>query len=110
VIGPYVPRTLGLNPTQLYESVSMLLLFAVLLFLYPLRQYDGQLLVVLMLVYAVHRYFNELLRHDTPTYFMGLTVSQEISILIFAAGVLLHLWRRRSRRTATAPQSVPQPA
>src|SRR5262249_11580801 len=56
VIGPYVPRTLGLNPTQVYESVSMFLLFWVLIFLYPLRRYDGQLLVVLMLVYAVHRY------------------------------------------------------
>jgi prolipoprotein diacylglyceryltransferase len=96
VIGPYVPRTIGLNPTQIYESISMLLLFTVLVFLYPVRRFDGQVLAVLMLGYAVHRYCNELLRHDTPTYFLGLTVSQEISILIFAGGVIIWLLRRHS--------------
>lgn len=90
----FVPRTIGLVPTQIYESISMTLIFAILIFLYPIRRYDGQVMVTLMLCYAVHRYFNELLRHDTPTYFLGLTVSQEISILIFSAGVLLGLWRR----------------
>jgi prolipoprotein diacylglyceryltransferase len=92
---PYIPRTLGLIPTQLYESISMAIIFVILIFLYPLRRYDGQVMVTLMLCYAVHRYFNESLRHDTPKYFLGLTVSQEISILIFSAGVLLGLYRRR---------------
>jgi prolipoprotein diacylglyceryltransferase len=91
----YVPRTLGLIPTQLYESISMLLIFVILIFLYPMRRYDGQVMVVLMLCYSVHRFFNESLRHDTPHYFLGLTVSQEISILIFSAGVLLGLYRRQ---------------
>src|SRR5439155_15690994 len=34
VIGPYIPRTIGLVPTQVYESISMLLLFGVLVCLY----------------------------------------------------------------------------
>jgi prolipoprotein diacylglyceryltransferase len=92
---PFIPRTLGLIPTQIYESISMSLIFAILIFLYPLRRYDGQVMVTLMLCYAVHRFFNESLRHDTPKYFLGLTVSQEISILIFSAGVLLGLYQRR---------------
>lgn len=104
VIGPYIPRTIGLNPTQIYESISMLLLFGVLVCLYPVRQFDGQVLAVLMLAYAVHRYCNELLRHDTPTYFLGLTVSQEISILIFAGGVIIWLLRRHS---PVAPRTDP---
>jgi prolipoprotein diacylglyceryltransferase len=123
-VGPFVPRTIGLVPTQLYESMTMLLIFLVLLALYPLRRYDGQLMVVLMLCYAVHRFFNETLRHDTPTYHidvfgahipLGLTISQWISIGIFTAGVLLHLWRRRhplrpaADRVAT-PDAIPQPA
>jgi prolipoprotein diacylglyceryltransferase len=116
---PYIPRTLGLVPTQLYETVSMALVFLVLIFLYPLRRFDGQLLVVLMLCYAVHRFFNETLRHDTPTYYvggvLGLTISQWISIGIFAAGAALGLWRRRDPlRPATAPpvgqEPVAQPA
>jgi phosphatidylglycerol:prolipoprotein diacylglycerol transferase len=94
VLPAYVPRTLGLIPTQIYESISMFLVFLVLLALYPLRKYDGQVMVVLMLCYAVHRFFNETLRHDTPTYWSGLTISQWISVGIFAAGIGLHLWRR----------------
>jgi hypothetical protein len=101
---PFTPRTIGLIPTQLYESVTMFLVFLVLLALYPVRLYDGQLMVVLMLCYAVHRFFNESLRNDTPTYFLdlfgahiplGLTISQWISVGIFTAGLALHLWRRR---------------
>jgi phosphatidylglycerol:prolipoprotein diacylglycerol transferase len=104
VLPPYIPRTVGLVPTQIYESISMFLVFLVLLALYPLRKYDGQVMVVLMLCYAVHRFFNETLRNDTPSYYidllgahipLGLTFSQWISILIFASGVALHLWRRR---------------
>ncbi|HEY1381295.1 MAG TPA: prolipoprotein diacylglyceryl transferase family protein [Gemmataceae bacterium] len=110
----YIPRTIGLIPTQIYESVSMFLIFLVLLALYPLRRYNGQVMVVLMLCYAVHRFFNESLREDTPPV-GGLTVSQWISLGIFAAGVLLHLWRRRYPLRPSAPlpatqQPVAQPA
>jgi prolipoprotein diacylglyceryltransferase len=100
----FIPRTIGLIPTQIYESISMFLIFLVLIALYPLRRYDGQVMVVLMLCYGVHRFFNETLRNDTPSYYLdifgahvplGLTISQWISILIFTAGVALHLWRRR---------------
>jgi hypothetical protein len=119
----YIPRTIGLVPTQLYESASMFLIFLVLLALYPLRKYDGQVMVVLMLCYAVHRFFNETLRHDTPVYSveifgahvsLGLTISQWTSIAVFAAGLAIHLLRRRHPlrpSAAISPQQpVPQPA
>lgn len=98
---PFVPRTLPLYPTQIYETISMLLLFVLLLSLYPVRAYDGQLIVVLMLGYAAHRFFNEMLRDDTPTYFLGLTLSQEISIGIAAAGLAIAAWRRARSRAAS---------
>jgi phosphatidylglycerol:prolipoprotein diacylglycerol transferase len=112
----FIPRTLGLVPTQLYETVSMALIFLVLLFLYPLRRYDGQLLVVLMLFYAVHRFFNEVLRHDTPSYWYGLTISQWISLGIFTAGAAIGLWRRQfpirpeAQRAPSTPAPVAQSA
>jgi prolipoprotein diacylglyceryltransferase len=114
----FVPRTIGLVPTQLYESVSMFLIFLVLVALYPLRQYDGQVMVVLMLCYAVHRFFNETLRHDTPTYYvdlfgahisLGLTVSQWTSVAVFAAGIYIHLIRRRHRLVPPDANPVAQP-
>jgi phosphatidylglycerol---prolipoprotein diacylglyceryl transferase len=90
---PFTPRTVGLDPTQLYETVSMVLLILLLLAYYPYRRHDGQLLVLLMICYAVHRFINESLRIE-PTIGLGLTLSQWGSVVIFvaAAGIEIYLW------------------
>jgi prolipoprotein diacylglyceryltransferase len=96
---PFVPRTVGLYPTQLYETVSMLLLLPVLLLYYPYRRHDGQLLVLLMLGYAGHRFINESLRIE-PAYTFGLTLSQwgSIIIAVAAVGLEIYLWRTQPSR------------
>ena len=38
----FVPRTLGLHPTQLYETISMGLCLFLLLSFYPFRRHDGE--------------------------------------------------------------------
>ena len=48
----FTPRTVPFFPTQLYETVSMLLLMLVLLAFQPFRSRDGEVMVVLMLGYA----------------------------------------------------------
>jgi phosphatidylglycerol:prolipoprotein diacylglycerol transferase len=84
----FTPRTLGLHPTQLYESVSMFLLFLLLTAYYPFRRRDGEVMVLLMLGYAVHRFLNEMLRADPrPVQFERIT-----SLILFGAGVALYLW------------------
>src|SRR5262245_17001101 len=72
----FVPRTLPLIPTQLYESISMGLIFFLLMAFYPYRRHYGQVFVVLMLCYAVHRFFNETLRNDTKPLRVDLFVLQ----------------------------------
>ena len=82
----------ALHPTQLYEVVSMFLLFLLLTAYYPFRRHDGQVMALLMICYAVHRYLNEMLRADErPVGFESWT-----SIILFVAGVALwlYLWRR----------------
>ena len=99
---PFTPRTLGLHPTQVYESISMLLLFFVLCAYTPLRRRYGEVFVLLMVAYSIHRFLNEVLRNDTPPITLfgrfetHLTLSQNISILILLAslGLGLYLWRR----------------
>jgi phosphatidylglycerol:prolipoprotein diacylglycerol transferase len=112
VLPAFKPVTLGLHPTQLYETVSMALLFLVLLTWEPYRRRRGELIVLLMLCYAVHRFINESLRNDTDPVAFGLTLSQNISILIFAAGlVLLVLLLRRpvDQPPSAAPPEAPAP-
>jgi prolipoprotein diacylglyceryltransferase len=93
----FIPWTLGLYPTQLYEVVSMFLLFLVLTAYYPLRRYPGQVMAVLMMGYAVHRFLNEMLRDDPrPIEFERYT-----SVALFVAGLALWLVLQRLPAAAT---------
>jgi phosphatidylglycerol:prolipoprotein diacylglycerol transferase len=92
----FVPRTLGLHPTQVYESISMVLLLLVLLAYFPLRRHDGELMVLFILGYSVHRFLNEMLRNDTDPVLGNLTLSQVGSIffLVVGLGLAIWLWRQ----------------
>jgi len=92
----YTPRTITFFPTQIYETVSMLLLTLLLICYQPFRRRDGMVMVMLMLGYAAHRFLNEAIRIE-PTYAMGLTLSQWISVLIFAAGLGLGVFLQRTQ-------------
>lgn len=101
VLEPYVPRLIGLHPTQVYESISGFLLFIALSAMYPVRRYDGQLIVWLMFGYAIQRFIIERLRDDTPKFPpLGLSLSQSISLGIVAAASIIWLLRRRQPRAA----------
>jgi prolipoprotein diacylglyceryltransferase len=99
------PRTIGLHPTQIYETVSMVLLAFLLLAYYPFKRHDGSLMVIFMLAYAVHRFLNEMLRTDTDPVAFNMTLSQNISILVLVAGILLGIivWRRAPSTPALTP-------
>lgn len=90
------PRTLGLHPTQLYEVVSMALLFLLLTAYYPLRRRPGQVMAVLMACYGVHRYLNELLRDD-PRH-QGLESYTSIFLVISGIALWVYLQTRSTSR------------
>ena len=85
-----VPR----HPTQIYESVLSLGLYAFLAWLYRRKKFDGQIFATYLVCYACLRSLVELFRGDYPTYqrFLGVvTPAQMVSIGILAAGVVLFL-------------------
>lgn len=86
------PRTLPLHPTQIYESISMILLLLVLFAYEPFRRRDGMVMAVFMIGYPVHRFLNEMLRNDTDPVAFGMTLSQNGSLLLFLAGLSLFIW------------------
>jgi phosphatidylglycerol---prolipoprotein diacylglyceryl transferase len=104
----FSPRTIGLYPTQLYETVSMVLLILFLLAYYPYRHHDGELMVLVMIGYAIHRFINESLRIE-PSYTGGLTLSQWGSVVVLAAaiGIETFLWCTMPSRWKGEPQAVP---
>ena len=90
----FTPRTMGLHPTQVYESISMILLMAVLLAYYPLRRHDGQVFTLFLACYAVHRFVNEILRNDTPVEGFGMSLSQNISVVILVTALFMEIGLR----------------
>src|SRR5262249_944807 len=97
-VGPFTPRTLGLHPTQVYETVSMILLMFFLVAYFPFRRYDGQVFTLFIVGYAIHRFLNESLRNDTETVAFGMTLSQNISVLMLLFAACLEIGRRWATR------------
>lgn len=97
-----VPTDVHLHPTQLYESLSMLIVFLFLLWLHKHRRFSGQVILLYALIYSVIRFMIEFVRDNKRSELMGLTsltglsTSQLISILIgITALVLLVIrWRK----------------
>jgi prolipoprotein diacylglyceryltransferase len=102
----FTPRTLGLYPTQLYESISMVLLLLLLLAYEPFRRRDGQVMALMMIGYAVHRYLNEILRDDPRP----VGPERYTSVFLFAAGLALWLWLQFKPASKQAEAPSPKPA
>ncbi|TWT91138.1 Prolipoprotein diacylglyceryl transferase [Pseudobythopirellula maris] len=86
-------RSLPVHPTQIYSAVNAALLAWLLWAYYPSRRRDGEVLAILLTIYPVSRYLLEVIRTD-ETAFMGtgLSISQNVSLLILAAAAALWVW------------------
>ncbi|MDQ3332987.1 MAG: prolipoprotein diacylglyceryl transferase, partial [Planctomycetota bacterium] len=113
-IGPGAHSTFGLQPTQIYSSIAAFLLAGLTAAYFRRRPFDGAVLVVGMLLYAVKRFVIEFLRGDEMGQFGTMfTISQLISIGIFAAGLLLAAWlmyKPQGRRFIGKPPSASKSA
>ncbi len=89
----FTPRTIGLYPTQLYETVSMFLLVLLLLAFEPFKNRDGQVMGLFMVCYGVHRSLNELLRNDPRP--IGFEANGSLILLVAGVAFLAFLWWRR---------------
>ena len=79
------------HPTQIYDSLLNLGLFAALVWLHRRKKFDGQIFATYLMCYAVTRSLVEMFRGDYTAmhYFAGLTPAQMVSIGIFLAGLIL---------------------
>ncbi|AGA29465.1 prolipoprotein diacylglyceryl transferase [Singulisphaera acidiphila] len=87
--------SLPVHPTQIYSSLDGLILLLLLTAYYPLRRRDGEVMALLMVTYPISRFLIEYLRNDEGAIFAGLTISQNISVLLFAWGLLYWNYLRR---------------
>lgn len=93
---------LFLHPTQLIESLTMLVVFGFLYWLHGRKRFDGQVLIAYGIIYSLFRFSIEFLRDDPRgdlfglTSATGLSTSQLVSILVAIFSIIFMIWRLRS--------------
>jgi phosphatidylglycerol:prolipoprotein diacylglycerol transferase len=98
-----VPLNVPLHPTQLYESIGTLLLFAYLLWRLTRRHFTGQIILEYLVLYASLRFVIEFFRDDDRGFVLHglLSTSQFIGLLTVIGSIFLFVYlRRRSARSS----------
>lgn len=95
--------TKQVHPSQLYAVVCAVAIFFILSAIWRTNKVPGRVLAWFCLLYPVYRFLVEMTRGDEAHDWFGLSISQFISIPVFAAGGL-YLW------ILTRPVTQPSPS
>jgi phosphatidylglycerol:prolipoprotein diacylglycerol transferase len=110
-----VPTDAYLHPTQLYESFAMLIVFFFLLWLHKHKRFNGQVILLYVLLYSVIRFAIEFVRDDPRgdlfglTTLTGLSTSQLISLIVGGGALILLIVRWRRAAVLTRATGVVEP-
>jgi phosphatidylglycerol:prolipoprotein diacylglycerol transferase len=109
-------RSLPVHPAQAYSAIDAGLLCWVLWSYFPFRRRDGEVIALLLTIHPITRFLLEIIRTDEPAVFgTGLSISQNISVLLLAIGIGLWWYLSRQPRgvvwplVADAPESGKRP-
>jgi phosphatidylglycerol:prolipoprotein diacylglycerol transferase len=96
----------GVHPTQVYDSLLNLALYACLAWIYRRKQFDGQVFSLYLLGYALTRSTAELFRGDYVVRYLGGTATPAhlMSAMIFAGGLVLYLVLSRTQNGVAKPR------
>lgn len=100
---PHVMAGIPVHPTELYEVLGNLMIFAGLSAVYRHKRFDGQIWWWYVLSYGVLRFLVDFFRGDYATYYFGvLTIGHLIAMtmIVVATAALVLIPRHAGRRAA----------
>lgn len=103
------PLGIPLHPTQIYEVLLSLILFAGLWLGRKKTAFDGHLFLTYIMGYGVIRFFLEFFRGDSLLLFDLVPVPHVMSIVIFLTGIGLYLYKNKTRSLTTLSGGVGKP-
>jgi phosphatidylglycerol:prolipoprotein diacylglycerol transferase len=88
-------------PAQLFSAAALFAIFAILMAWQERRRFAGEVFLGYCLLYSAKRFLMEFMRGDNPRAYLGLTISQAISLAILvlsaaAFAVLYRAWKKRN--------------
>lgn len=103
------PHDMPLHPTQIYEMILSLILFAGLWAMRKRISFDGGLFLLYVMGYGVIRFFLEFFRGDSLLVFNLVPIPHAMSIIVFLIGIGLYLYRNKTRSLITLESGVGKP-
>jgi phosphatidylglycerol:prolipoprotein diacylglycerol transferase len=104
------PYSLPVHPAQLYSAITAALIGWVLWSYYPFRRRDGQVIALMCVIYPISRFLEEIIRTDEPAVFgTGLSISQNISLAVFVAGIGLWFYLSKQPPHLVWPEDSVRP-
>lgn len=98
-----------IHPTQLYSFVSVFSIFIILIVLRRYMKFSGQVFLLTVFIYSIHRFLIDFLRYYAPNERFGsLSSAQVISIVAgttaLVAMIVFTVWQSRHTSTTKARQ------
>ncbi len=97
-------QLVAVHPTQLYEVGIALVMFALLIRWSRKRHHRGQMFALFMMMYAVERFFIEIVRAKGDRIVLGLSTAQAASVILVILGAFVFM---RARKGPLAPDPAP---
>jgi phosphatidylglycerol:prolipoprotein diacylglycerol transferase len=80
-----------IHPTQIYETLLLIMLFFILLWIDRHKKFEGQTFISYLLLYPLIRFFTEFFRGDHPLIIFNLfTQYQLFSVILFLIGAIFY--------------------
>src|SRR5437660_3711805 len=98
-VDPSIPpdQVLRVHPTQLYESASAFVMFAILMYAAKRPHAKGRIFGLFLVLMGTERFLVEMVRAKDDRFLGPFTIAQLISVIIFVAGGVLILNRHEAR-------------
>jgi phosphatidylglycerol:prolipoprotein diacylglycerol transferase len=89
-------QVLRVHPTQLYESASAFVMFAILIALSRKPHPKGRVFGAFLVLMGIERFLVEIVRAKDDRFLGPFTIAQLISVIIFVVGIVLVMRRDRT--------------
>jgi phosphatidylglycerol:prolipoprotein diacylglycerol transferase len=89
-------QVLRVHPTQLYESASAFVMFAILMYASKRPHAKGRIFGLFLVLMGIERFLVEIVRAKDDRFLGPFTIAQLISAIIFVVGLMLIVKRREA--------------